>query len=106
MPVSLTCERFHRLPFRGVGKTCVFVQTTVSNIARPDRRNIAMKLDKIYTRTGDDGKTSLGDGTPRPKFDLRVAAYGTIDEANSAIGVANLHVNDAEVLKILKHIQN
>jgi cob(I)alamin adenosyltransferase len=105
-PLSSTCECFHRLPFRGVGKTCVFVQTTVSNIAQPDRRNIAMKLDKIYTRTGDDGKTSLGDGTRRPKFDLRVAAYGSIDEANSAIGVANLHVNDAEVLKILKHIQN
>ncbi len=65
-----------------------------------------MKLDKIYTRTGDDGKTSLGDGTRLPKFDLRVAAYGSIDEANSAIGVANLHVKDADVLEILKHIQN
>ena len=65
-----------------------------------------MKLDRIYTRTGDDGKTSLGDGTRLPKFHVRVSAYGEIDEANSAIGVANLHVTDAEVLKILKHIQN
>jgi cob(I)alamin adenosyltransferase len=83
------------------------MQTTVSNFAVPGQgATTAMKLDKIYTRTGDDGKTSLGDGARRPKFDLRVAAYGSIDEANSAIGVANLHVNDAEVLKILKHIQN
>lgn len=65
-----------------------------------------MKLDKIYTRTGDDGKTSLGDGTRLPKFHLRVAAYGSVDEANSAIGVASLHVSDAEITKILKHIQN
>src|SRR5215472_11105464 len=65
-----------------------------------------MKLDKIYTRTGDDGKTSLGDGTRLPKFDHRVAAYGSTDEANSAIGVAKLHVNNPDVLEILKHIQN
>lgn len=65
-----------------------------------------MKLDKIYTRTGDEGKTSLGDGTRLPKFHPRVAAYGSMDEANSAIGVANLHVDDPEVLKILRHIQN
>ena len=65
-----------------------------------------MKLDKIYTRTGDDGKTSLGDGTRLPKYHLRVSAYGSMDEANSAIGVAALHANDAEVLKLLRHIQN
>lgn len=65
-----------------------------------------MKLDKIYTRTGDEGKTSLGDGTRLPKFHLRVTAYGSIDEANSVIGVANLHVEDGEVLQLLKHVQN
>jgi len=65
-----------------------------------------MKLDKIYTRTGDEGTTSLGDGTRLPKFHLRVTAYGSIDEANSAIGIANLHVKDAEVLKVLTHVQN
>jgi len=45
-------------------------------------------LSRIYTRTGDDGSTGLGDGSRRPKHDLRIAAYGTVDEANSALGVA------------------
>ena len=65
-----------------------------------------MKLDKIYTRTGDEGKTSLGDGARLPKFHPRVTAYGSIDEANSTIGVANLHIADDEVLSVLRHIQN
>ena len=65
-----------------------------------------MKLDKIYTRSGDEGKTSLGDGSRLPKFHLRVTAYGSIDEANSVIGVANLHVENQEVFHILRHIQN
>ena len=65
-----------------------------------------MKLDKIYTRTGDEGQTSLGDGTRLPKNHPRVAAYGSIDEANSAIGVANLHVSDPEAIQVLKRIQN
>ncbi len=45
------------------------------------------RLTKIYTRTGDEGETGLGDGTRVPKENLRVEAYGTLDEANSAIGV-------------------
>ena len=45
------------------------------------------RLSKIYTRTGDDGSTGLGDGSRVPKDSLRVEAYGTVDEANSAIGV-------------------
>jgi cob(I)alamin adenosyltransferase len=65
-----------------------------------------MKLDKIYTRTGDEGKTSLGDGSRLPKFHIRVSAYGSIDEANSVIGLAILHVNDPNVHKLLRHIQN
>ncbi len=65
-----------------------------------------MKLDKIYTRGGDEGKTSLGDGTRLAKFDLRVAAYGEIDEANSVLGVAMLHILDPDVRAILLHIQN
>ena len=48
-------------------------------------------LNKIYTRTGDDGTTALGTGARRKKYDLRIAAYGTLDEANAAIGVARLH---------------
>lgn len=47
-----------------------------------------VKLNKIYTRTGDDGTTGLGDGSRVPKHALRVEAYGTVDEANAAIGVA------------------
>src|SRR6202051_809328 len=50
-----------------------------------------VKLNKIYTRTGDDGSTGLGSGERRKKYDLRVAAYGTLDEANAAIGIARLH---------------
>ena len=45
------------------------------------------RLSKIYTRTGDDGSTGLGDGVRVPKEHLRVEAYGTVDEANSAVGV-------------------
>ena len=47
-------------------------------------------LNRIYTRTGDQGSTALGSGERRPKFDLRVAAYGTVDETNAAIGLARL----------------
>ncbi|HEY5817940.1 MAG TPA: cob(I)yrinic acid a,c-diamide adenosyltransferase [Mesorhizobium sp.] len=50
-----------------------------------------VKLNKIYTRTGDDGTTGLGSGGRRLKSDLRVEAYGTVDEANAAIGVARTH---------------
>jgi cob(I)alamin adenosyltransferase len=49
-------------------------------------------LNRIYTRTGDDGTTALGSGERRPKYDLRVSAYGTVDETNAAIGVARLHL--------------
>src|SRR5450755_3854636 len=65
-----------------------------------------MKLDKIYTRTGDEGQTSLGDGSRLPKFHLRVTAYGSVDEANSVLGVANLHVAAPEMSELLRHIQN
>lgn len=47
-------------------------------------------LSRIYTRTGDDGTTGLGDGSRRAKHDLRVTAYGTVDEASSALGVARV----------------
>src|ERR1700722_6227023 len=55
-----------------------------------DHKVPTMKLDKIYTRTGDEGKTSLGDGSRLPKFHIRVTAYGSVDEANSVIGIAIL----------------
>src|SRR6202167_4356635 len=67
------------------------------------RNGQPMKLDKIYTRTGDEGKTSLGDGSRLPKFLLRVAAYGSIDEANSVIGIAALHIEDVNIRSLLEH---
>jgi cob(I)alamin adenosyltransferase len=64
-------------------------------------------LNKIYTRTGDDGTTALGTGERRPKYDLRVAAYGTVDETNAAIGVARLHTaGDGDLDAMLARIQN
>lgn len=51
-----------------------------------------VKLTRIYTRTGDTGDTGLGDGSRVPKHGPRVAAYGTVDEANAVVGVARLHV--------------
>ncbi len=49
-----------------------------------------VRLNRIYTRTGDDGTTGLGDGERRPKFDARVTAYGEVDETNCVIGLARL----------------
>jgi cob(I)alamin adenosyltransferase len=66
-----------------------------------------VKLNKIYTKTGDDGTTALVSGPRRLKDDLRVEAYGTIDEANSAIGIARLHMQGMPVLDaMLMLIQN
>jgi cob(I)alamin adenosyltransferase len=48
-------------------------------------------LNRIYTRTGDDGTTSLGSGARRKKYDLRVASYGTVDEVNAVLGLVRLH---------------
>ena len=64
-----------------------------------------VRLTRIYTRGGDAGETSLGDGTRVAKTDARVAAFGTVDEANAAIGVARLHTaGDADAM--LGRIQN
>lgn len=64
-------------------------------------------LNRIYTRTGDDGSTALGTGERRPKFDLRVAAYGTVDETNATIGIARLHLaSEPDVAAILLRVQN
>ncbi|MDB5616770.1 cob(I)yrinic acid a,c-diamide adenosyltransferase [Tardiphaga sp.] len=64
-------------------------------------------LNKIYTRTGDDGTTGLGSGERRPKYDLRIEAYGTVDETNAALGVVRLHLAAAPQLDaMLAAIQN
>jgi cob(I)alamin adenosyltransferase len=66
-----------------------------------------VKLNKIYTRTGDDGSTGLASGERRSKADPRVDAYGDIDEANSAIGLARLSTNHMpELDAMLERIQN
>ncbi len=64
-------------------------------------------LNRIYTRTGDDGTTALGTGERRKKHDLRVAAYGTVDELNACLGIARLHATgDAAVDAMLARIQH
>jgi cob(I)alamin adenosyltransferase len=66
-----------------------------------------VKLNKIYTRTGDDGTTGLGTGERRKKYNLRIAAYGTTDEVNAAIGIARLYTaDDAALDAALSRIQN
>jgi cob(I)alamin adenosyltransferase len=67
-----------------------------------------VRLNKIYTRTGDDGTTGLGSGERRLKSDLRVDAYGTVDEANACIGLARVHTGTAfpELDTMLGRIQN
>jgi cob(I)alamin adenosyltransferase len=68
-----------------------------------------VRLTRIYTRSGDNGQTSLGDGARVPKHSVRVAAFGTVDEANAAIGLARLHVDaaaDADADAMLGRIQN
>jgi cob(I)alamin adenosyltransferase len=64
-------------------------------------------LNRIYTRTGDDGSTALGTGERRRKHDPRIAAYGTVDELNATIGIARLHAgDDPELDGMLTRIQN
>ncbi len=64
-------------------------------------------LNRIYTRTGDDGTTALGSGERRKKYDLRIAAYGTADELNSVVGMVRLHTgDDPRVDAMLARIQN
>ena len=64
-------------------------------------------LNRIYTRSGDDGTTALGTGERRKKYDLRIEAYGTLDEVNAVIGVARLHMaGDPALNAVLSRIQN
>jgi cob(I)alamin adenosyltransferase len=65
-----------------------------------------VKLDRIYTRGGDKGATSLATGARRRKDDIRVEAYGAIDETNAAIGVARLAIDEAALDAMLERIQN
>jgi cob(I)alamin adenosyltransferase len=58
-------------------------------------------LNRIYTRTGDDGTTALGNGERRAKYDLRIGAYGTVDETNAAIGIVRLHLSQMRDLDVM-----
>lgn len=64
------------------------------------------RLSKIYTRTGDDGSTGLGDGARRPKDHLRVEAFGTVDELNSLLGMILAHALPDAVRELLVGIQH
>lgn len=65
-----------------------------------------IKLDRIYTGGGDTGVTSLGNGERVPKYDIRVCAYGTVDEVNSIIGIAQAHLQDEILKKMIARVQN
>ena len=63
-------------------------------------------LNRIYTRTGDQGTTALAAGGRRPKHDLRIEAFGTVDETNACLGMARLHTAGHEIDSMLGRIQN
>ena len=65
-----------------------------------------VKLNRIYTRTGDDGTTGLVDGSRCPKYSVRITAMGLVDEANSAIGLAICALPDADQRALLTRVQN
>jgi cob(I)alamin adenosyltransferase len=72
-----------------------------------DRSETPVVLSRIYTRTGDDGSTALGDGSRTAKTDLRLAAYADVDEANCAVGVAvTVGQLPADISRLLIRIQN
>jgi cob(I)alamin adenosyltransferase len=76
-------------------------------VRRQEAEAIMVVLNRIYTRTGDDGTTSLGSGERRKKYDLRVSAYGTLDEVNAVLGLVRLHTaDDGDFDKALGRIQN
>ena len=79
----------------------------VDNVSARKRQTSTVHLTRIYTRTGDDGTTALGDMSRVPKADPRVAAYGDVDEANSSLGVAlALGKLDADLVSLLTTVQN
>ena len=65
-----------------------------------------MRISKVYTRTGDDGETGLGGGQRVGKDSLRIAAYGTVDELNSFLGVALAADLDTRLATVLTRVQN
>jgi cob(I)alamin adenosyltransferase len=72
----------------------------------PRAKDEPVRLTHIYTRAGDGGQTSLGDGSRVPKLDCRIAAFGTVDEVNSLLGLARAAQPSAEVAAVLERVQN
>ena len=72
----------------------------------PRKRDEPVRLTKIYTRGGDAGKTSLGDGARVSKLDARIAAFGTVDEVNAALGVVLAGDCPDEIRHVLERVQN
>ena len=72
----------------------------------PRERDEPVRLTRIYTGGGDAGETSLGDGSRVSKLDPRIAAYGAVDEANSAIGVVLAEGCPPSVAEVLTRVQN
>jgi cob(I)alamin adenosyltransferase len=72
----------------------------------PRKTDEPVRLTRIYTRGGDRGETSLGDGSRVPKLDCRIAAFGTVDELNSQIGLALAAEAPAELREVLARVQN
>jgi cob(I)alamin adenosyltransferase len=70
------------------------------------RRDQPVRLDRIYTRAGDAGETSLGDGTRVPKTDVRIEAYGTVDELNAVLGLVLAGGVEPELRAALERVQN
>ena len=72
----------------------------------PRKADEPVRLTRIYTRGGDRGETSLGDGSRVPKLDCRIGAFGTVDELNSLVGVVLAGTVPAELRAILERVQN
>lgn len=72
----------------------------------PRERDEPVRLTRIYTRGGDAGETSLGDGSRVSKLDLRIAAYGTVDELNAVLGVVLVGDCPTEIRDVLARVQN
>ena len=72
----------------------------------PRERDEPVRLTRIYTRGGDAGETSLGDGSRVSKLDARIAAYGTVDELNSAVGLVLSADCPADLATVLRRVQN
>jgi cob(I)alamin adenosyltransferase len=72
----------------------------------PRAKDEPVRLTRIYTRAGDQGETSLGDGSRVPKLDCRIGAFGTVDEVNSLLGLALAAQPTAEMAAVLERVQN